>query len=108
MTGSTQADQVSARAAHGLPYYAGLAGYGSILATIAVVWLVAMTQVGYAWTLPNLDFMGSYLGAQLWISGQGAHLYDLSIQRQLHEQLTAPNTPVVWLLFIYPAWDALV
>ena len=89
-----------------LPGLAAFAVYASLLAAELAVWLVIVVGVGYAWLLPNLDFMGSYMGGYLLSTGQASRLYDVAAQLQVQALWAAPAQPAVPLYFLYPGWNA--
>ncbi len=85
-----------------------LLGYSLLSATHLGLWLYVLRSIDYSVLLPNLDFMGMYMGGYLLLHGHAAQVYDVATQLHLHQSFTAPAQPLTYLLFIYPGWNILV
>lgn len=83
------------------------AAYATLFALLASLWIY------YAAGLPSLmsyayprDFLGPYVGALAVAQGQGGHLYQFSVQRELIDQATAPLHRPLLMPFVFPAYVA--
>ncbi len=81
--------------------------YGVLLLGVLGIWLLYVDHVpsvlAYAY---RYDFLSVYIGARAVVTGHGAAVYDLALQRTLTDAAIAPFTRSLLLPFIYPAYMA--
>ena len=86
---------------------------GLLLAIVAVLALLPLSHYLLVWSalsgtqVRTSDFTATYVGSQIWRSGQGAHLYDQALQLAGHRALGAPDYAVD-LPFVNPPIAAVV
>jgi hypothetical protein len=92
-----------------VPLYLAWLVYGTLLALVLSGWLLYATGqtsvLGYAY---RYDFLTMYIGVRAVVTGQGAHLYDLALQRQLTDAAIAPLSRPLLLPHIYPGYVAVL
>lgn len=92
-----------------LPLYAAWVVYGTLLTLVLSGWLLyAASQSSVLSYAYRYDFLTMYIGVRAVVTQQGAHLYDLGVQRQLTDAAIAPFTRPLLLPHIYPGYVAVV
>lgn len=95
---------------YAVPRYAAILGYGALFASLFGAGLALVLALGtrYSWIIANSDFMCFYLGSHLWLTGQGANLYNLQTQLAVLGTYTAPEPPLLPTPFMTPPWTAIL
>lgn len=82
--------------------------HGIILAITLVFWVAFLSKAEPLSYVYKRDFLCVYVGTRAVVTGQGAQLYDFSLQRQLTDAAIAPYHRANLLPYVYPAYVALL